>query len=483
MVMKEVLQSSSYRLPFICLIIFTAISISGCTKFVNVQPPITTLVTGSVFNNNAGATAAQTAIYSQMVNNYDPYDLPQNTGLLGDELTNYSTDLIEIQFFTNAMDASNSPGPWSNAYSYIYQANAVLAGVTGNSDISPAIRQQLTGEAEFIRAFWYFYLTNLYGDVPLLTTTNYSVNAVAARTAQTLVYKQIISDLLDAQNLLNTNYVDVSDTTITRDRIRPTKWAATALLARVYLYTGDYSNALTQASTVINNSSMYSLVSDLNSVFLANSTEAIWQLGIPLPATQNTPEGANFILTGAPSSGSGNCTTLSPQLLGAFESGDSRRSDWVDSAIVSSNIYYFPYKYKVQAGSNITEYSMVLRLAEQYLIRAEAEANGAGGGIPAAITDLNVIRSRAALSPYAGGTDKGSVLTAILHERQVELFTEWGHRWLDLNRTGAVDTVMGAPQNVAQNKGGQGWNANDKLYPIPQTELTNDPNLHQNEGY
>jgi hypothetical protein len=72
--------------------------------------------------------------------------------------------------------------------------------------------------------------------------------------------------------------------------------------------------------------------------------------------------------------------------------------------------------------------------------------------------------------------------SAILHERQVELFAEWGHRWFDLIRTGTVNSVMGSPGNVCAMKRGV-WNANDTLYPIPQSEIKNDVNLTQNLGY
>jgi len=120
-----------------------------------------------------------------------------------------------------------------------------------------------------------------------------------------------------------------------------------------------------------------------------------------------------------------------------------------------------------------------MRLAEQYLIRAETEANGAGGGTNSAVQDLNIIRNRAGLANYSGATDKASLVTAILHERQVELFTELGHRWLDLKRTATVNAVMSV---VTPQKGGT-WDANWQLYPIPRTEIQVNPNLKQNPGY
>jgi hypothetical protein len=145
--------------------------------------------------------------------------------------------------------------------------------------------------------------------------------------------------------------------------------------------------------------------------------------------------------------------------------------------------YYYTFKYRIgstNGTSTPVEYTTVLRLAEQYLIRAEARARQ--GNMTGGAADLNIIRNRAGLSNYSGAMDQTSLINAIMHERQIELFAEWGHRWFDLIRTGSVDTVLGSPGNVCQSKGGT-WSSNSKLYPISQTELTNDPNLTQNPAY
>lgn len=130
-------------------------------------------------------------------------------------------------------------------------------------------------------------------------------------------------------------------------------------------------------------------------------------------------------------------------------------------------------------SGTVTEYTMVERLGEQYLIRAEAETHL--NQLTNAANDINTIRSRAGLGGTAAATQI-DLFTAILHERQVELFTEWGHRWFDLIRMGAVDTVMGPPGNVTKFKQGA-WVATDTLYPISQSELDLNPNLSQNAGY
>jgi len=471
------------------ILLFTFFTFS-CKKFVEIPPPTTALVSSTVFNNAADATAAQTVIYSQMANNGESFSISQVCGLSADELTNYSTNNAVLLPYTNSMTATPlSFGRWSAAYFYIYQANAVIAGMQNNTHIAPAIVRQLNGESKFIRAFWHFYLTNTFGAVPLVLSTDYAVTSKLSRTSQAIVYQQVIADLKEAYTQLNSNYVDASDTTSTTERVRPNKAAAAALLARAYLYTKDYVNAESQASLVINNS-QYSLCTNLSpqmgpqSVFLTNSSEAIWQLQTPLPATMNTVDGSGYILQGGPNtiSGGTQSSSISPQLSTAFEPGDLRAKYWIGTTNTNP-AYAYPYKYQsYNVSSPITEYVMVLRLAEQYLIRAEAR--DMQGNMSGALADLNIIRKRAGLQNYAGATDQASLLAAILHERQVELFTEWGHRWFDLKRTGNLDAVMGPPGNVFLFKNGSGtWNSDWALYPIPQSEILKDINLQQNPGY
>jgi hypothetical protein len=374
-----------------------------------------------------------------------------------------------------------------NAYNYIYQANEIINGLQTTSGCSPVVKQQLTGESYFIRAFWHFYLTNIYGDVPLVLTPDYHTNAILHRTPRLTVLQQVAADLQVADSLLNGNYVDATDTTATTERVRPNQAAALALLSRVYLYLGDYSQnpayyaeADSAASLVIGNSN-YSLT-PLNGVFLANSTEAIWQIQTPQPPPPaDTYDGFYFILLGAPLTlNNQNDVTISPQLLGAFEPNDQRPTTWISSITEGTTTYYFPFKYEQNTYQGL-EYTMVLRLGEQYLIRAEARAHD--GNITGANQDLDTIRNRAGLADTSIGTAP-ALVAAILHERQVELFTEWGARWFDLCRTGNANAVMGAPGNVCPSKGGIWSSSGDQLlFPIPLSEIQSDPNLTQNQGY
>jgi starch-binding outer membrane protein, SusD/RagB family len=469
---KERIWGSRNNLCFIrnIIMLILFIQMSSCKKFVDIDPPKTQLIKTTVFENDATAIAAVIGIYGSMERN-STYSVSGTLGLSSDELKDYSTSTTSNEFYNNSLGPTNSgiASIWNNAYKYIYTANSIIEGLESSSTMTLQVKQQLSGEAKFIRAFWYFYLVNMFDDVPLITTTDYKSNSVSFKSSSSEIYQLIINDLKDAYSLLTDNYVDANNNATT-ERVRPNKWTASALLARIYLYKNDWVNAELHASSIISNSSRYSLVTILNSVFLKNSTEAIWQI-MPTNVSRNTLEGNSFILTGTPST-----VALSNYVLNGFESGDNRRNAWVGNITVGQNIYYFPLKYKIKSiasGTAYTEYSMVFRLAEQFLIRAEARAQQ--DKINDAQVDLNIVRHRAGLGDTPAG-DKTSLLTAILHERQVELFTEWGHRWFDLKRTNKADAILGPIK-------GANWQSTDVLYPIPQMEILNDPNLTQNNGY
>lgn len=503
---KKVMQGTSrsglkFLLPIAAAIAF---SISSCKKLVDVPAPTNSIAQNNVYENDATAISVLTALYSSMnvkaITNpiQGSGSIALYTGMSSDEFTLYNgiTDQAYLAYFANALQVTIPPGSgfshWAPLYNYVFISNAAVEGLNASTGLTPIVKQQLLGEAKFMRSFLYFYLVNLFGDVPLALTTDPKVNTLLARTPKAQVYQQMIADLKDARNLLSANYLDPTLLSITTERVRPTKWAADALLARVYLYTGDWVNAETLAIEVINNTSLYSLPA-LNSVFLKNSREAIWQLQ-PTDINFNTVEARTLVIPATgPSTGTlvDNPAYLSNSLLKSFESGDQRAVDgnWVDtiSFQVNSTTYdtvLFPYKYKINTSPGVTtasdmaEYFMMLRLGEQYLIRAEARAqqNNIGG----AQSDLNAIRTRAGLSNITAG-DKASLLAAILHERQVELFSEWGHRWFDLKRTGNLDAVMSVI--TPQKANGAPWQSYQQLYPLPLSDLQQAPNLVQNPGY
>ncbi len=468
------------RIVIIVLGTLLAGHITSCKKAVEVSTPNNSLIGANVFTDPKTATAVMTGVYDNIHTNPcftdGSYSISTYMGTAADEFKNYYPSITSIQFYTNNLTATPNSYFWPQLFQNIYVANAVIANLGKSSSLSTDVSRQLLGEAMFMRAFLTFYATSLYGDVPLPVSTDYNANNTVKRAAQADVYKAVIADLLQAQSLLTEDYKDEQNA-VTDEKIRPNKTAATALLARVYLYSGDYGNAEIQASAVIGDGN-YSLAADLNQVFLKNSAEAIWQLASTSPTITNTWDGYTFILKTTP--GTNSHVALTQYVLDAFEPGDNRRSDWVGVYTRGSTKYYYPYKYRNgQTSSPVTEYEMVLRLGEQYLIRAEARAQLGEGN---AIDDLDAIRGRAGLPAYSGPADKTSLLAAILHERQVELFSEWGHRWFDLRRMGYLDSVMGGSGGVCAAKGGA-WKSTAALLPLPLSEILSNPNLTQNSGY
>jgi hypothetical protein len=456
----------------------------SCNKLVDAGASPISVSSVDIYTTDATAASVLTGIYATISQRdmlgTSPLMVSLYAGLSADEFTLASgiTD-AKLNYYTNSLNSLTGTDFWRSAtiYNLIFNANSAIEGITNATTLTPSIKQHLLGEAKFIRAFLYFNLVNLYGDVPLVLAKDYTVNNKISRTLKTDVYKQIIQDLKEAQSQLSNKYLAADIITSSTERLRPTQMAATALLARVYLYTGDYVNAEQQATAVISNS-LYSLPTAANA-FLKGSAEAIWQIQ-PVTVGRNTQEAAVYVL---PTSGPNNNfpVYLSTALLNSFETGDARRTAWVGNVTVGATVYPFPNKYKVNTlNAPVTEYSILLRLGEVYLIRSEARAQQDNlTGANSATSDLNIIRTRGTLSPYSGATDKASILAAILKERRVELFSEWGHRWFDLKRTGNLDAVM----TVATTAKGGKWSTNQQLYPINQSELSTNPSLIQNPGY
>jgi starch-binding outer membrane protein, SusD/RagB family len=467
---------------------------TGCAKFVELDPPVNSISDETAYTTNATATSVLTGILYNMTVNTDFVHGVSGVGLLtgmgSDELKYYQASQANLEFAKNSLLADNSYvlNIWVRCYKLIYAANAAIEGVTASPTISEPVKQQLTGEAKFLRAFCYFYLVNLYGDVPVPTATDYKVNITLPRKPVQDVYQQIIQDLKDAQSLLRNEYLSATNV-VTADRVRPNKFAATALLARAYLYAGDWASAESSATEVINQAGTYKMVNDLNNTFLAGSQEAIWQLGLAANGSGiNTWDGNILIIRTSPLTGYPGLSLSETQMN--VLAGDKREANWTNLFIADGTGYPYPFKYKVyQAAGNsaTTEHTIVLRLAEQYLIRAEAKAmqgriSGADGGI----ADINAVRSRADQTEVTATTLQEFML-ALERERRLELFTEMGHRWFDIKRwkgfsntaVTRADEIMPA---IAAAKGGV-WKPEYKLWPIPASELNVNVNLTPNPGY
>ena len=471
----------------------------GCKKLISIDEPADKVTAEKLFATDEGARSAMAGVYSAMINGADGTNfmgglfslfaggestylgaLSADEMVLGFSVSPYNTNHIVVGEGTTAL----SDALWASAYAAVNGCNAVIDGIAAST--SAQLRQEtrirLTAEARFVRAFSYFYLVNFFGDVPLALLSDPFQMRNLKRSPVTEVYDQIIKDLVAAQTDLPADY------SISKDRrIRATKWAATALLARVYLYTGNYPGAIEQATALINNTSLFGL-ENLNSVFLTGSRESIWQLQQNIRNSRggnSTDEGYFFLPNPLNEGPIG--VYMSNSLLNAFESGDQRRNSWVGVTRFmlfppDETVAYYPYKYKtgshnLEVGAEASEYYTVLRLAEQYLIRAEARANGAGG-YNEAIDDLNELRNRAGLDDLPYSITPDQLKAAIAQEWRIEYFCEWGHRWFNLKRTKTARSVL----SVIPYK--QPWAGDHQLlYPIPPNDTLYNAAIHQNPGY
>jgi len=450
----------------IIILFLLALSAISCKKLVEVGTPKNLLIGSSVFSDSSSAVAALDAAYAQLNLSVEP-NYSTLMDIYTDDLDYTNSDSQYLEFYHSAISPGNflDLTPWQDFYQIIYECNALITQLPVSGKLSPATLNQLSNEAKFLRAYAYFYLVNLYGRVPLVLGTDVSQNAVAAQSDSSVIYHQVIADLSAAQTGLSAAYQGGG-------RVRVNRFAAAALLARVYLYQKNWAAAETASSEVIN-SGLYTLT-DPSQVFLANNNEAILQLWNQYGYVIS----AETFLVPPPNTLPEYPVTAS--LLNTFENGDLRKTDWLGTSIVpngsTSASYYFFNKYKnTVLNTSNPEYLVVLRLSEQYLIRAEARAQqgkltGSGG----AADDVNIIRQRAGLQNTTAATQT-DMLSAILKERRVELFGEWGARFNDLKRDGLLNAVIGAEKPA--------WVPTAALFPIPANELTYDHNLVQNPGY
>ena len=273
--------------------------------------------------------------------------------------------------------------------------------------------------------------------------------------------RDINEGLIQAEKLLPQDYP-------TSERVRANKTVVTAMLARVYLYKKDWTNAAVKATAVIENPK-YVWVANPALEFLRESKTIIWALH-PGFIGANTKDARTFVFSKGPPTK----PALSPQFVASFEPGDQRRSQWIRTVTSANESWAYAYKYKKTLGSTPPqEYTILFRLAEQYLIRAEALAHL--NNIPGSQTDINKIRNRAGLLNTSASTVE-SLLNAVAIERRSELFTEQGHRWFDLKRTNQAQKVLEPLKSE--------WKNSQLLLPIPQSELLLNKNLlPQNPGY
>jgi hypothetical protein len=429
----------------------------ACNKFVETRLPVNQIPATTVFSSDKSLESALSGAYGDIANVYESSTL--NSMLFSDELSylNASGQILDAQ--ENTYTPVEDFTYFTNYYNCIYNDNAIIEALADPAPgLTPSVVKRVKGESLFLRAFAYFQLVNFYGGVPLVRTTDVQVSAYLGNAPVDSIYSNIISDLTESAGLLTDDYP-------TTDRIRANRQVANAFLAKAQLYRQHWAEAETAASTVIG-SSLYGMNNDLSLVFANGSRETLWELW-------NENGYTSLAQTLIPYT---NPTTvyyrIRPGLLSAFESGDGRKSVWTKAGEGSASSDFYPYKYRSTPSGGSTEYLIFMRLAEQYLIRAEARAQQ--DHIPEGLEDLNEVRHRAGL-PDATAASKEELLGKIMQERRIELAFEDCSRWFDLNRTGQTAAVLKPIKS--------GFMDRAVLLPFPDAILSFNKNLQQNKGY
>lgn len=437
----------------------------SCEKMLEVDMPTNQINSDQIFENIQTANAALSGLYAGLYDN-SPLSGDQTGRILGlytDELNYYqatsNTGIIEI--YQNTLIDSNPlvNSYWTNAYQKIYMSNAILEGVENSTALPSAEKERLKGEALTIRSILFFYLQQVYGNIPYPVTTNYIINQTIEKTPTAEVLQRIEIDLKEAVPLLTDNYRNV-------ERIFLNRKSAQLFLAKV-LMTQKKWNEAEIVLKEIRQSSLYTFQNDITKVFEKLGTHIIWQLK-PKNNTDPVKEVSSYYFANAAPLNA----ALTPAFYNIFDASDKRRLNWITPVTVGSTTWYRVNKYK-NTTNNTTEHSIVLRLEEVYLLLAEALAQQ--DKTSEALPLINAVRQRANISVLTLPITKEALLSEILLENRKEFFTEFGHRFMDLKRNNQLTILSGVKTN---------WKTFHQVWPIPQKELLLNNKLNpQNEGY
>ena len=413
--------------------------------------------------------------------------------------TEATTDNTDITFSvpSTAQDECNqvaftSPNTlaqavWETCFNIISRSNIILSRLE-ESELEPDERQSVSGEAKFLRAYSYFVLVRLYGDLPLIANVEFNSPEEIeefdmTRRSTEEIYALIEQDLRDSA-------ADLSDFG-GGSKSRASEGAANALLGKVLLTQGKYDESITTYGNVIS-SNEYSLNPQYESLFSVGNDELeesifeiIYLSGNLGEGSQMTSlitiDGVEIAINGLRGAGRLNPTD---NMLNAYEPGDLRRDvSLLDSVLTVDNTYdptniglkFLDTETNIQGDSGINY--IALRYADVLLSLAEAQNEV--GNTSAALSNINLVRARAGLGDL-GALSQSEIRLALENERRVEFFLE-GHRWFDLIRTNRVQTVINDYfQSIGSNNSVEDF---ELLIPIPLLETTINPELTQNPGY
>jgi hypothetical protein len=349
---------------------------------------------------------------------------------------------------------------WADLYGAIYVTNFMLERLPLIPAVPTATRVRAESTARFLRGMCYFIGAYTYGDIPLVTTTNLEENTNIPRTSRAEILAFAEADLLSAVGQLTLSPPSPAFAS---------EYAVQAALARFYLYQQNWTAAEAHATAVID-SEEYVLDETYSTIVTGDfPTESIFEVGYTIA---DDPAALNTLFKSRREIVPSNQLALA---LVSAESGDR----WLSMEFNIENLKgadngwsVAKYGTDVEDNNNI----VVFRLAEMYLIRAEARAQlGNTTGPNSAQADINMLRTRAD-APLVGEASQSVMIRLVEEERRYELAFE-GHRWYDLVRTGRASAVM-LPFN-------SNWRDAYNLWPVPQREIQSNPSLagDQNPGY
>jgi tetratricopeptide (TPR) repeat protein len=456
---------------------------TACKRALNLAPQ-NTLVDSEVFNSQGGAEQALAEAY------YDLLD-----AVIGDDAYTYgdftTTELLHSVSYDIYDQGQSTPtdsrvvGIWTAYFKAVNTANNVIAKIPEYGQFSPAMEDQYIAEAKFVRAYAYLDLLKFYGDgalsgnmgglglpIQLTPFEGYNTGQVVGRSTNGQVYEQIVKDLTDALIALPDQQADDLST-----RSRATKGGANALLARVYLYMGQYDSSAAAAKNVLDRTDIYSLTADLMQLFpsdpngTAQTLTAEYVFALPVSQAISSSSSISY--------GPGydyylkSNFWINPDFISTFETGDKRVSQLMykgDTVYGYEPAYLTTFKFNNPSGrDNIP----MIRLPETMLTRAEDLARS-GGVNDESLSLLNAVRARSVINalPYTAGDFPTStaLVDTILRQRAYELAFESQYRY-DLIRT---NQPLHNPDLAA----------NLKVLPIPQSEIDISGGLiQQNPGY
>lgn len=464
--------------------------LSSCNEAL-IEKPLDRVSPNQFFNSDNEAISAVNGVYSRLTTQFGvegSIDLGYWTHL-GTDLAlptgGREANYIAHSYTLSASNTSNLADLWRYLYRVIGDANLVINRVGQSTKISAPIRQRVVGEALFLRAYAYYWLTIMWGDVPFwLDELNIEeVGGAIPRTSVSQIRTSMVTDLLKAANDLPSTYADA-------DKGRATKWAAKMLLCKYFLWQNDWNAVKTTASDIIDNSphALQKNFADIFGVKNEYNPELIWEIDFVqdvfpsilssryVPRQIDEPAVPGFALTGF------GLITSAKEFVASFDTRDQRLAlyNWNGNGSIKTKFSYTTKFIDWAAPrSNSGVNTLIFRLADAYLMLAEAE-NEIGGPSALAYTRINTIRSRAGLPPLQG-LSKEEFRLAIMNERKWELAFEYDRRW-DLVRWGKlVDAVKqmttSNPQGVTNIK------PHHVLFPIPPQEIGKNSALTQNPGY